>query len=128
MDQKVKLQISSDLEDVTRVSSVLLDEALLHVNDLVALLNEAKKTLRDLNIGNPEELQKLKVSLQFLTSTRIPMSKIDNRLADVVAVVDGLDKILNGDLNLPEQTKEIEENDNVTTGWSHMVERGSVHF
>jgi len=108
MDQKVKLQISTDLEDVTRVSSVLLDEALLHVNDLVGLLNEAKKTLRDLNIANPEEIEKLKISLQFLASTRIPINKIDNRLADVVAVVDGLDKILNGKLDTQESSKEIE--------------------
>lgn len=117
MSQKVKLQISTDIEDVARVSSVLLEEALMHVNDLIGLISAAKDTLRDLDLANPEDLQKLKSSLQFLGSTRIPMSKIDNRLADVVAVVDGLERLVNGSLEQPSvESKEEVKNDNVVSG------------
>lgn len=112
MSQKVKLQISSDLEDVTRVASVLLEESLMHVRDLTALISTSKEFLKDINLANPEDLQKFKNSLQLLNSTRIPMSKIDNRLADVVAIVDGLFKVLTDN---PE-TKEEVKDDNVTTG------------
>jgi len=116
MNQKVKLQISTDLEDVTRVSSVLLEEALLHVTDLVGLITAAKNSLRDLNIASQEDVQKLKTSLQFLSSTRIPMSKIDNRLADVVAVVDGLDRVLTSKPEEMTESKEEVKDDNVVTG------------
>lgn len=116
MNQKVRLQISTDVEDVTRVSSVLLEEALMHVNDLVGLISEAKKLLKDLNIANPEDLQKLKLSLQFLNTTRIPMNKVDNRLADVVAVVDGLEKVLTQKPEELTEAKEEPKDDNVTTG------------
>lgn len=122
MNQKVKLQISSDLEDVTRLSSVMLDEALLHLNDLAGVITAAKNVLKDLNISSQEDLQKLKTSLQYLNSSRIPMNKADNRLADTVAILDGLEKVLT---QTPEQllqqqqdslTEEKEANDSVTTG------------
>lgn len=116
MDQKVKLQISSDLEDVTRVSSVLLEEALLHVRDLSAMISAAKDLLREANLSNPDDIQKLKNSLHLLSSTRIPVSKVDNRLADVVAIVDGLHKILTGAAQQTEEQKEEVKDDNLTTG------------
>lgn len=115
MNQKVKLQISSDLEDVTRVSSVLLEEALMHVNDLVGLITAAKNVLRDLNLANSEDVQKLKTTLQVLNSSRIPMNKVDNRLADVVAVVDGLDRVLTGTPEQPESKEEVKD-DSVSSG------------
>lgn len=115
-NQKVKLQISSDIEDVTRVSSALLEEALMHVKDLTALISTAKDLLKETNIANPNDVQKLKTSLQFLNSTRIPVSKIDNRLADVVAIVDGLEKIVTGTRPDNIEQKEEVKDDNVATG------------
>jgi hypothetical protein len=114
-NQKVKLQISSDIEDVTRVSSVLLEEALLHVNDLVSLITEAKTILRNLNLSSVDEVKNLNLSLEYLNSTRIPMNKIDNRLSDVVAIVDGLNSIIiQKSLENNETKKEIND-DNVLT-------------
>lgn len=115
-NQKVKLQISSDLEDVTRLSSVLLEEALLHVKDLTSLISAGKDLLREVNLANPDDLQKVKNSLQFLASTRIPLSKIDNRLVDVVAIVDGLNKILTGTVENPTEQKEEVKDDSVSAG------------
>lgn len=113
MDQKVKLQISSDLEDVTRVASVLLEEALLHIKDLAGMITAGKESLKDINISNPDDLQKLKNVLRVLNTTKLPVTKIDNRLGDVVAIVDGLDRVLN---QKPEEQKEEVEDDSVTTG------------
>jgi hypothetical protein len=116
MNQKVKLQISTDIEDVTRVSSVLVEEALLHVGDLTSLLTSAKGLLAELNIANQEHVSKLKLVLQILNSTRIPMNKVDNRLADVVAVVDGLDKVLTQPPSEIQEQQKVEENDIVSAG------------
>ena len=112
MNQRVKLQISSDIEDVTKVASVLLEESLMHVRDLTALISTSKDLLKDINLANPDDVQKFKNSLQFLSSTRIPISKIDNRLADVVAIVDGLFKVLTESVENKEETKD----DNVAAG------------
>ena len=115
MNQRVKLQISSDVEDVTRVSSVLLEEALLHLADLSSLINTSKDLLRDINLANSDDLQKLQTALQFLNSTRIPMNKADNRLADVVAIIDGLHRVIFEKPEDKQQQKE-NQNDNVSTG------------
>lgn len=115
MSQKVKLQISSDLEDVTRVSSVLMEEALIYVEDLRSLISTAKKMLRDCDLSNEQEVQKLKAALQLINSTRVCMSKIDNRLGDVAAIVDGLDRVLTGSPETQEKIKE-QIDDNVVAG------------
>lgn len=112
MNQKVKLQISSDFEDVTRVASVLLEEALMHVRDLNALISTSKDLLKEINLASVEDVQKLQNSLQFLNSTRIPMNKADNRLADVVAIVDGLFKVLT---EKPEVKEEVKD-DSISAG------------
>jgi hypothetical protein len=116
MNQKVKLQISSDIEDVARVSSVLLEEALIDVTELENLISAAKISLRELNLGNPEDLPKLQTCLQFLGSTRDAMIKIDNRLADVVAIVDGLDRLVNKSSEESSEPKEEVKDDNVVAG------------
>jgi ElaB/YqjD/DUF883 family membrane-anchored ribosome-binding protein len=115
MSQKVKLQISSDLEDVTRVSSVLMEEALIYVEDLRGLISTAKKMLRDCDLSNEEEIQKLKSALQLINSTRVCMSKIDNRLGDVAAIVDGLERVLTARPEAQEEAKE-QTDDNIVTG------------
>ena len=116
MDQKVKLQISSDVEDVTKVSSCLLEEAILHINDLVNVINAAKNLLREFNLSNPNDLNKLQTSFEILNTTRIPVSKVDNRLGDVVAIVGGLIKVLTQSPETQSEQKEELQNDNVTTG------------
>lgn len=119
MEQKVKLQISSDIEDVTRVSSALLEEAVMHVDDLLNVINASKNLLKDFNIANPNDFEKLKTSFDLLNSTRIPVSKIDNRLGDVVAIVGGLMKVLTQTpetISEQNQQKEELQNVNVTTG------------
>lgn len=112
MNQKVKLQISSDIEDVTRVASALLEEALMHVRDLANMITAGKDLLKDVNIANENDLAKLQQALQILASTRMPVSKIDNRLGDIVAVVDGLEKVLT---QKPEEQKEVVTDDTVST-------------
>ena len=117
MNQKVKLQISSDLEDVTRVSSFLLEEGLVDVSKLTAFINIAKSDLMSLELNNQEALLKLKTTLQILNSSRVLMNKIDNRLADIAGVLDGLNRALTG---TPEQLEEKQneevKDDTVTSG------------
>ncbi len=115
MDQKVKLQISSDLEDVARIASVLLDEALMHVRDLASLITAGKDLLKEIDISNENDLLKLKKSVEMLSSAKYPVIKIDNRLADVVAIADGLSRVLAGDLTQQVEQKD-ELNDNVNAG------------
>jgi hypothetical protein len=116
MSQRVKIQISSDLDDVTRLSSVLLEEALLHTNDLVSMVNNVKGVLRDLDLSKEEDFKKLETCLFLLNSTRIPLSKTDNRIADVVAIVDGFNKALTQGPESPTEQKEESKNDSVAAG------------
>jgi hypothetical protein len=108
MDQKVKLQFSSDLEDVTKISSITLEEALLNIADLQRKVIDIKATLKTVNVLQPEQREKLKSLLLELDSTRILMSKIDMRVGDVASIVGGLSSFF--DKNVSEQKEEIDVN------------------
>lgn len=112
MDQKVKLQFSSDIEDVTRISSITLEDALQNLERLTSLVQDLKKSLSGLDISNPEHREVLKHLLVGFDSGRVYLSKIDMRLGDVASIISGLNSIFEPK---KEEQKE-EENVNVNAG------------
>lgn len=121
MTQKVKLQISSDIEDVTKISSITLEEALLNISLLQVKVNQIKRQLHSLDIGDEVHRNELKVILSEMDSTRVLLSKIDMRLGDVASIVSGLNSIFE-----PSQESEKgEKDDSISSGWSNMDKRGS---
>jgi hypothetical protein len=118
MSQKVKIQVSSDLEDVSLLSSALLGEALLHITKLRNTVDQCRALLEEVSLENEQDLEKLRFALESLSSTRLAVNKTDNRLADVVAILDGFYRVLT---TKPEelQKENIQEqvtNENVSVG------------
>lgn len=111
MEQKVKIQLSSDLEDVTKISSMTLDDALGNVSILEALINEIKRNLRHVDVLKEEDRETLKEILLKLDATRILLSKIDTRLGDTASIVSGLSSVFD---KKTEDTEE-EKDDNVSS-------------
>lgn len=112
MEQKVKLQMSCDLEDVTKFSSITLEDALSNVSLLINLISDIKKNLARLNIENPEDRENLKVLLSHLDGARLLLSKIDMRLGDVASITSGLNSIFEPK---QEEQKEVKD-DNINAG------------
>ena len=110
--QKVKLQISSDLEDVTRISAITLEDALNNLSRLNSLVEHLKKTLSDLDITEPQHREVLKNLLLGFDTGRVYLTKIDMRLGDVSSIVSGLNSMFE-----PKQEEQKEENDvNINAG------------
>ena len=113
MNQKVKLQISSDLEDVTKISSITLEDALSNISLLQSHLLEVKRNLHSLDVlGNEEHRKELKTILSDMDLVRVLLSKIDMRVGDVASVVGGLTDIFDGKVPQKEEIKD----DNVSSG------------
>jgi hypothetical protein len=112
MDQKVKLQFSTDLEDVSKFSAATLEDAFDNIVQLRNLVLELKRTLHSLNISLPEDREKLKQILSTFDKCRVFLSKIDMRLGDTASIVSGLSSIFEG----KPPSEEEEKNDNVTSG------------
>jgi hypothetical protein len=112
MEQKVKLQFSSDLEDVTRISSFTLEDAISNISLLQELVLDIKKNLSRIDISSEEDRETLKVLLSRFDSARVLLSKIDMRLGDVSSVTSGLKSIFE-----PRQEEEKEaKDDNLNAG------------
>lgn len=113
MNQKVKLQISSDLEDVTKISSITLDDALSNISMLQKQITDIKRNLYALDvIGNEEHRKELKRILSDMDLVRILLSKIDMRMGDVASVIGGLTDIFEGKIAQKEEIKD----DNISSG------------
>lgn len=112
MDQKVKLQISTDIEDVTKISSITLEDALQNLTRLTNLVIDLKRNLSGLDISIPEHRETLKHLLNDFDSGRMFLSKIDMRLGDVASIVSGLSSIFEG----KPPSQEEEKDDNVSSG------------
>ena len=99
MDQKVKLQITCDMEDVPSVCSAVLNEVeALSVRVKFAVINT-----RDKLFGTKvDQVEKVTHSLEELEKVRGMLVKIDNRIADVSSILIGLKQFT-------EQTQEKKE-------------------
>ena len=96
MDQKVKLQFSTDLEDVTRFSSVTLGDAIDNIEHLQKTVSELKMTLYAVDIADANDRERLKEILVTFDKCRVFLSKIDMRLGDTASIVSGLTSIFEG--------------------------------
>ena len=112
MDQKVKLQFSTDLEDVPRFSSVTLEDAIHNINHLQKTVSELKRTLHSVDITEPDDRERLKQILTTFDQCRVFLSKIDMRLGDAASIVSGLNSIFEG----KPPSQEEEKDDNITSG------------
>lgn len=111
MEQKVKLQFTSNLEDVSKLSSLTLEEALANISLLQLLINETKTKLWSVDISVHEERDSLKSLLLNLDNARFLLSKIDMRLGDVSSVVSGLNSIFE-----PKEEEKDKKDDSVSAG------------
>lgn len=112
MDQKVKLQFSTDLEDVPRFSSVTLEDAIHNIEHLQKTVSDLKRALHLIDITQPDDRERLKQILTTFDLCRMFLSKIDMRLGDTASIVSGLSSIFEG----KPTSEEEEKNDNVTSG------------
>ena len=59
MNQRVKLQVNSELPDVPRLSGIMLNEALIDAASLQALVEQISNTLKHIPLSSPEDLNRL---------------------------------------------------------------------
>lgn len=111
--QRVKLQLTSDLEDVPRLSGVILQEALIDIGLLQALVQQISNNLKIINFSLEEDITKLKNELHRMDSIRVLLGKIDSRVGDVASITGGLHEAVT---KLPEEQEKAVKDDNVTTG------------
>jgi len=111
MSQKVKLQISSDLEDVSKISAITLDDAISNISLLQVKVSQIKRDLYGLDLSDEVHRKKLKTIFDQLNETSLILSKIDMRVGDVASVIGGLGSIFEN----KEQKEEIKD-DNVSAG------------
>jgi len=112
MSQKVKLQISSDLEDVSKISAITLDDAISNISLLQVKVSQIKRDLYGLDLIDESHRKELKRLLTEMDTVRVLLSKIDMRVGDVASVVNGLNDIFDGKI----EQKEDQKNDNISSG------------
>lgn len=112
MEQKVKLQVYSDIEDVTKLSSITLEEAILNISLLQTKIVQIKRQLYGIDITDENSRKELKNILVEMDLSRILLSKIDMRMGDVASIIGGLYSVFDGKIEQKEENKD----DNVSTG------------
>ena len=115
MIQKVKLQVTSDLLDVPRLSGIILQEAVIDAGNLQQLVEQISNHLKHTRLDDEESLEKLKRLLDNMDGIRVLLSKIDSRVADVASLVSGLHEVLTKPREQMQEQK-VEENDNISSG------------
>ena len=113
MNQKVKLQINSNLPDVPRLCGTLLQETLFDAANLKEIVEQTSNHLKNLDLSSEQSLEKLKVSIETLDLIRVILVKIDSRIVDISGIINGLYQVLTKPQN--EEQKE-EENDSISSG------------
>ncbi|NDC29916.1 MAG: hypothetical protein EBZ58_03035 [Bacteroidetes bacterium] len=111
MNQRVKLQVTSDLIDVPRLTGIILQEAVIDTANLHQLLEQISNHLKHIELSDEQSLDALKVQINNMDGIRVLLSKIDSRVADVASVVGGLHEVL----TKPQEQK-VEENDSISSG------------
>ena len=115
MNQRVKLQVNSELPDVPRLSGIMLNEALIDAASLQALVEQISNTLKHIPLSSPEDLNRLKNELENMEVVRILLMKIDSRVGDVASIIGGLHEALTKPREEKEEQK-AEQDDNIAAG------------
>lgn len=111
MNQKVKLQVSCDIEDVPNLCSVTLQEAIENVEKLHLIIVKAKQSLGETTWNDVESMTK---TLEAFDSCRALLGKIDNRLGDSSSVIYSLTDILTKKDSV--ESKEEVKDDSIVAG------------
>jgi hypothetical protein len=113
MDQKVKLQVSSDLADVPRLSGLMLQQSVMDAANVLSLLEQTVQHLKHTDPLDEEQRQKLKSTLETLGVINSLLIKLDLRINDTASIVAGLISIFEKPSTETEQseTKTEEEKD-----------------
>lgn len=109
-NQKVKLQVSSDLEDVPGLCASTLQEAVINVERLHSRISKAKQILNDSSWNDVENLNE---ALHIFDSCRTLLGKLDARLGDSSSIIYGLVDILTKK-DSPESKEEVKD-DNIVS-------------
>ena len=110
--QKVKLQVSCDLEDVPSFCAHSLAEVASRVQQLENVVAEVKQKLMSTDFTDKDSL---KNSLAGFDACRVLLMKVDARLGDTASILGGLVRILENPNGEPEQTQEV-ANDSSNAG------------
>jgi hypothetical protein len=115
MSQKVKLQVTSDLIDVPRLSGIMLQEAVVDAGKLQHLIEQISNHLKHTEMDSEQSLQKLKRELDSMDGIRVLLAKIDSRVGDIASIVGGLHEVLTKPREETQEQK-VEQNDSISTG------------
>lgn len=115
MNQRVKLQVNSELSDVPRLSGVILQEAVIDAANLQQLVEQISNRLKHLSLSSVEDLNNLQEELASMDTIRILLMKIDSRVGDVASIVGGLHEALTKPRE-EETEQKVEQDDNVAAG------------
>lgn len=113
MNQRVKLQVSTDLEDVPTFCAHSLTEVETRLEQIQSIIKDVKNALNSISF---DDKQNLKKTLDAFNVCRILLMKVDGRIGDTASIVGGLTSL--GEPMQEEKTEQkVEESDaNVTTG------------
>ena len=114
MDQKVKLQITSNLSDVPTISALMLQEAVMDSSKLLNILEQAVTSLKHTDPLNEDEREKLKANIEMLAVSQSLLAKLDARINDTATIIAGLISIFEKPSSTEEQ-KDVKD-DSVVTG------------
>jgi hypothetical protein len=115
MNQKVKLQVNSELEDVPRLCGIMLQEAIIDTASLQHLIEQISFQLKGIQLNDEQSLDRLKKELDSMDGIRVLLSKIDSRVGDMASVINGLHEVLTKPREETQEQK-VEENDSISSG------------
>lgn len=104
MTARVKLQLTSDVEDVPNFLSHCLSEVVENLNNSVKICEQLSLLLKNVDTQNKDSLKSL---IDYVDSCRIQMVKCDVRLNDVGSIITSLVSFDESQLQDPEQSEQI---------------------
>lgn len=115
MNQRVKLQVNSELSDVPRLCGIMLQEAVIDAANLQQLVEQISNHLKHSTLDDEESLDKLKALLDNMDAVRGLMVKVDSRVGDIASIIGGLHEALTKPQQ-EEQEQKAEQNDSIAAG------------
>lgn len=115
MNQRVKLQLSSDLVDVPKLTGIILQEAVIEAGKLHLLIEQISNHLKFTELDGEDSLEKINRELDNMDGVRLLLAKIDSRVGDVASILGGLHEVLTKPQQEIQEQK-VEQNDNIPTG------------
>ena len=90
MNQRVKLQVSTDLEDVPSFCAHSLTEVESRLEQLQSVVKDIKNVLNSVSFEDKDNLKK---TIDAFNICRVLLMKVDGRLGDTASIVGGLAKL-----------------------------------